>query len=1089
MKWIFIFSCILYCATTPCLISQVIYVDANATGSADGTSWNDAYPSLKDALSAASGGDTIWVAMGTYLPTTDDNRDSSFVLKDGVKMFGGFTGTESALAERDWEANPTVLSGDIGLPGDSTDNSYTILYMRDVGSATLVDGFYFLYGNADASVSDIAPATCGGAMYIDGSDAEAHPRIWNCRFEANYAKLCGGAVYVDGSNDGSVAPQFYNCFFYSNVADHTGGAIQRDGGSWTGTKNDFRDCTFEGNWAPRGACIYYLESDRIDTIEFVGCYFGVNGNLYGPNSSFATQLFFDGGRTTGGSRIVLDRCNSEFDLLSRNGGFYVTSLNGLGIKNITLSDCGFTFDIHASFFVIMEEDTAEIWVDSLTYQNSYIEINTEGSKYAILNIDGYYAIPALMEIFHNRLTIWGFNEVNMENLNFNKKVNWFWTMLDIITTGSVKSMNSLFVNAKTSYGGILLHSNLLWPETGVTDTLSNCTIANEVSPGVLYGSLSFANLYLTNSIIVHDSLHQNLLGFGVDTLLIEHSLITSEECPSYQEDPDMEFFPPVIICGEGNLFGLDPMFVDTAAGDYHLLPCSPARNAGDNSIVAGLGIVEDYDGRPRILEGAVDMGAYEIPEYEVVIDSVGYPVCAGGTGGFTATVNGGCPPFTLEFSGSSSVKDTTFFTVEGLPKGTYAFVLTDNDGRVDSFEVIISAPSAIELELMSVPVECAEGALGSAAVTMAEGGTGDLSFEWETGENGAAVSGLLPGIYTVTVEDSSGCFVIDSVEVGIEGELSLTGQSSAETCFGYSDGSAAFVPSGSAPYFWLWGDGRTDSVLTNLVAGIYSATVTDGIGCTGTEVVEVGGPDSLTVTFGGPDSLCHGAMAGELAATVAGGTPPYEFIWDIGSMDSILSGIGGGTYLLTVMDKNGCEASAQGTIMEFLPIQVTDTVVNTGGSASGDGSITVLDVWGGSGPPYTFLWDTGDTTRTLSNLLPGDYGLTVTDAWGCTGEFLFTVDIGVAVLEIPGSGIEVSMLPNPVSVGSSVWLVIDATRPAHLLFSMSDVRGSQVLLGQLEVAAGRSRHPIRLPRTAGVYFLKVEDPKSEGKVVLRVVVQ
>ena len=138
MKFFTFLCCLLpWCATA----QNRIYVNATATGQNNGTTWSDAYNNLSTALQNAQSGDAVWVAQGTYFPTNTTDRTVSFQHKSGVKMYGGFTGTETTLDTRDWNAFPTILSGDIGVLGDSTDNSHTVVYMSYPDSTTVLDGF------------------------------------------------------------------------------------------------------------------------------------------------------------------------------------------------------------------------------------------------------------------------------------------------------------------------------------------------------------------------------------------------------------------------------------------------------------------------------------------------------------------------------------------------------------------------------------------------------------------------------------------------------------------------------------------------------------------------------------------------------------------------------------------------------------------------------------------------------------------------------------------------------------------------------------------------------------------------------------
>ena len=106
---------------------NILFVKQNSQG--NGSSWTNAFGSVQQALKVAQNGDAIWVAQGTYFTTSGNNRNLSFQIKDGVKLYGGFAGYESSLTQRNINANRTILSGEIGSPS-SEDNAYTIIFTR-----------------------------------------------------------------------------------------------------------------------------------------------------------------------------------------------------------------------------------------------------------------------------------------------------------------------------------------------------------------------------------------------------------------------------------------------------------------------------------------------------------------------------------------------------------------------------------------------------------------------------------------------------------------------------------------------------------------------------------------------------------------------------------------------------------------------------------------------------------------------------------------------------------------------------------------------------------------------------------------------
>ncbi len=228
---------------------SVVYVDADAPGNDDGSSWEHAYTDLQDALLDAQSTGSICeirVADGTYKPTTDSNRAKSFELVEGASLYGGYVGYGGA--DPDYR-NPgqfeTILSGNIDGSGD--DDSYNVV----TGGAyiywnTELDGFTIKKGRADGA-SD--PQRHGGGIYLGGygeGPASASPTIRNCTIEHNVADRNGD----DGANGGGVycgqgsTAIFESCVFQNNEAFNLGGAVFT-----AAAAPSFTDCEFISNAA------------------------------------------------------------------------------------------------------------------------------------------------------------------------------------------------------------------------------------------------------------------------------------------------------------------------------------------------------------------------------------------------------------------------------------------------------------------------------------------------------------------------------------------------------------------------------------------------------------------------------------------------------------------------------------------------------------------------------------------------------------------------------------------------------------------------------------------------------------------------
>ena len=214
------------------------YVNQAAIGLDDGTSWENAYSNLQTAISACAVGDTLWIASGTYIPSTLD-RDVSFEV-DGITLYGGFAGDEISADQRNPIENPTVLSGDIN--GDdngfvnNSENSLNIIKVAPDGNACTIDGFYIEGGYAEGAY--------GGGIYFT-TGLSTLLSIRNCVFRYNKANN-GGAIYLLNtmlSTSFLHTVNIENCVFENNSSSMNGSAIFK----YRNIKLSLTNCTFVSN--------------------------------------------------------------------------------------------------------------------------------------------------------------------------------------------------------------------------------------------------------------------------------------------------------------------------------------------------------------------------------------------------------------------------------------------------------------------------------------------------------------------------------------------------------------------------------------------------------------------------------------------------------------------------------------------------------------------------------------------------------------------------------------------------------------------------------------------------------------------------
>jgi parallel beta-helix repeat protein len=277
---------------------------------------------LQQAISAATSG-TIEVAQGTYKPTTDTDRNWSFNLENNVAIYGGYAGYGMSNPDaRNVAAYPTILSGDIGVVGDSSDNSYGVVYGESLNQTAILDGVTITAGNGNYNVTNFNNS--GGGMHLQNSS----PTLNNVTFSGNNA-IIGGGLY-----EASSSPVLTNCTFSQNTASGTVllpiGYAGGDGGGMVNVYSSptLTDCTFIGNTA------YY----------YPGYFSGFGGGM-GNNDSFPTltNCTFIGNTAGYGGGGIYSHISSSPNLINCTFSGNTASSSGGGMYNDssspTLTNC------------------------------------------------------------------------------------------------------------------------------------------------------------------------------------------------------------------------------------------------------------------------------------------------------------------------------------------------------------------------------------------------------------------------------------------------------------------------------------------------------------------------------------------------------------------------------------------------------------------------------------------------------------------------------------------------------------------------------------------------------------------------------
>lgn len=371
----------------------------------------------------------------------------------------------------------------------------------------------------------------------------------------------------------------------------------------------------------------------------------------------------------------------------------------------------------------------------------------------------------------------------------------------------------------------------------------------------------------------------------------------------------------------------------------------------------------------------------------------------------TVTGGTGAGTYTYAWSNGANTED-----ISGLGGATYVVTVTDGNGCTATASAMVVNPAALNSSAIVTDVTC-NGASDGRIDLIISGGTPGYTYAWSNGATSEDLSGIVAGSYVFTATDSKGCTISDTVVVIEPQPLSTSGFIKHVTCAGNADACIDITAyGGTLPYSFTWSNGSSTEDVCNLNGGNYFVSVTDAQNCQVASLYVVIEPQPLTTNILSTNLSCNGSANGTVAVVPAGGTTPYEYLWNNFVTDSAQSGLGGGRYVVLVTDSNGCHTYDTAWVVEPAPIAITGVVTDAPCNNTSTGGIDIT-VTGGTSP-YTFSWSNGATSEDLPNLPAGVYTVTVTDNNGCTAAATFEVH------QAPGLFTTISTA-NPLCFGAS----------------------------------------------------------------------
>ncbi len=348
--------------------------------------------------------------------------------------------------------------------------------------------------------------------------------------------------------------------------------------------------------------------------------------------------------------------------------------------------------------------------------------------------------------------------------------------------------------------------------------------------------------------------------------------------------------------------------------------------------------------------------------------------CGVNNGAINVSILSGTPNYSYVWNDAVTSQNRT-----GIAPGTYNVTVTDANGCTASGGSLVTMNSSPVLTTTKANATCGQN--NGSISTSVTGAKPPIAYNWSSGQSANFISGLAPGIYTVTITDSIGCQKTTSDTI-LQPVFTNFSDSLVQTICSASNGKI-FLQNivGQNPISIAWAGGNTSATRTGLAPGNYTVLVQDGNGCQKTKIYTILASTNPTVGFNITNALCNNTIGG-ITTSITGGKPSYSFAWSSGETTPNISSKLPGTYSLTVTDADGCIGTRVDSIVRR-PFPVYQDSFRKARCGFDNGLIHIYNIIGSS--PFSFVWshDVNASGNFVGGLPSDTISVIITDSNGC----------------------------------------------------------------------------------------------------------